>query len=103
MNHAELCKLNKSAYGLIDAPYLWYKTLLAELLRLGFIQAPFDPCTFILKRPNSHQVAGVLGVHVDDRLCGGDEYFTHQLKRLAEKYPFGAQKSSRFILSQGLN
>ena len=99
MNHTELCKLNKSAYGLIDAPYLWYKTLLAELLRLGFIQAPFDPCTFILKRPNSHQVAGVLGVHVDDGLCGGDEYFTHQLKRLAEKYPFGAQKSSSFTFT----
>ena len=99
MDHTELCKLNKSAYGLIDAPYLWYKTLLTELLQLNFIQAPFDPCTFILKRPNSHQISGVLGVHVDDGLCGGDEYFSQQLKRLAEKYPFGAQKASSFVFT----
>ena len=32
----EICRLTKSAYGLIDAPYLWYQTLKEELLNLGF-------------------------------------------------------------------
>ena len=42
----EICKLDKSAYGLIDAPYLWFRTLQEELIHLGFIPSPFDPCVF---------------------------------------------------------
>ena len=75
MSPQELCRLNKSAYGLVAAPYLWYKALLTELEKLGFIQSPFDPCVFILKSPDTGKISGVLGVHVDDGLCGGDEYF----------------------------
>ena len=99
MSPHELCKLNKSAYGLVDAPYLWYKALLTELEKLGFIQSPFDPCVFVLKRPNSNKISGVLGVHVDDGLCGGDEFFSQQIHRLSQKYPFGAQKSSQFVFT----
>ena len=46
-NH-EICKLDKSAYGLIDAPYLWFQTLQEELKSLGFKPSPFDPCVFVL-------------------------------------------------------
>ena len=99
MSPHELRKLNKSAYGLVDAPYLWYKALLTELEKLGFIQSPFDPCVFVLKRPNSNKISGVLGVHVDDGLCGGDEFFSQQIHRLSQKYPFGAQKSSQFVFT----
>ena len=95
----ELCRLNKSAYGLVDAPYLWYKALLAELEKLGFIQSPFDPCVFLLKRPKSNQISGVLGVHVDDGLCGGDDFFSQQIHLLSQKYAFGAQKSGNFVFT----
>ena len=47
----EICRLDKSAYGLIDAPYLWFKTLHDELLSLGFFASPFDPCVYLLKTP----------------------------------------------------
>ncbi len=99
MSPQELCKLNKSAYGLVDAPYLWYKAFLAELEKLGFIQSPFDPCVFLLKRPQSDTISGVLGVHVDDGLCGGDEYFSQQIHRLSKRYAFRAQKSGNFVLT----
>ena len=36
----EICKLDKSAYGLIDAPYLWFKTLCEELTQLGMQSSP---------------------------------------------------------------
>ena len=52
----EICRLSKSAYGLIDAPYLWLQALREELLRLEFEQSPFCPCTFILRCP-THQGA----------------------------------------------
>eukprot|EP00435_Cladocopium_sp_Y103_P008720 s3566_g2.t1 len=33
----EICRLAKSAYGLIDAPFLWFQALKEELLTLGLI------------------------------------------------------------------
>ena len=44
-----MCRLDKSAYGLVDAPYLWYKTLCDELKALGMQPSPFDPCLYILR------------------------------------------------------
>ena len=83
----EVCQLNKSASGLIDAPFLWYKALLKELLALGFQQAPFDPCVFTLRRPDSMM------------LSGGDAYFEKQIQALSKKYAFGSQKSSQFTFT----
>ena len=42
---------------------------------------------------------GILGVHVDDGVCGGDEWFKHQIARLQEKLPFGSQKSKEFTFT----
>ena len=53
----------------IDAPLLWFQTLKQTLEDLGFIQSPFDACTFSLVTPQPDGeplVRGVLGVHVDD-------------------------------------
>lgn len=95
----EVCKLNKSAYGLIDAPYLWYQALTKELRVLGFEQSPFDPCVFTLRKPGCKQLSGILGIHVDDGLCGGDEFFDEQIHALSQKYTFGSQKSSHFVFT----
>ena len=84
----EVCRLVKSAYGLIDAPYLWYKALSEALLKLGFEIAPFDPCLFVLRNHQNHKLHGVLGIHVDDGLCGGDEVFQEKIKLLQKQLPF---------------
>ena len=89
----EICKLDKSAYGLIDAPFLWFQTLQEELTSLGFTPCPFDPYVFILRHPQSQQLSGVLGIHVDDGIHGGDKYFQDQIAKLESKYPFGSKKS----------
>ena len=62
----EICKLEKGAYGLVDAPFMWFQAILEELLGLGFQQSPFDPCLFILRDLKSGQPDGILGLHVDD-------------------------------------
>ena len=49
MQPNEMAQLNKGAYGLIDAPYLWYCALVKELMRLGMEACPFDPCVFVLR------------------------------------------------------
>ena len=74
----EICRLTKSAYGLIDAPYLWFKTLNEELHRLGFESSPFDPCLYVL-RSEKNELDGILGIHVDDGLCGGNDRFQQKI------------------------
>ena len=98
----QICKLNKGAYGLIDAPYLWYCALVTELVALGFEACPFDPCFFVLGTyPTNDQpkLEGVLGIHVDDGIGGGSELFESKIKQLEAKFPFGSHKVSAFTFT----
>ena len=95
----EVCQLVKSAYGLIDAPYLWFQALDQKLKSLGFISAPFDPCLYVLHHPESKAISGILGVHVDDGLCGGDKYFQSKISELEKTFPFGSRKSQSFVFT----
>ena len=79
----EVCRLVKSAYGLIDAPFLWFTELDKTLRSLNFIPSPFDPCLYLYYHDESKGPSGILGVHVDDGLCGGDEHFQAAIRELA--------------------
>ena len=83
----------KSAYGLMDAPYLWCQTLQQELVQLNFIPSPFGPCLLVLRNPKTQKLAGILGIYVDDGIYGGDAFFHEQIAKLEQKYPFGTKKS----------
>ena len=95
----EVCRLEKSAYGLIDAPYLWFKELDRNLRELSFVPTPFDPCVYVLYKPGQNKPSGILGVHVDDGLCGGDEFFQSKIDQLEAKFPFGSKKSQSFVFT----
>ena len=99
MTKAEVCKLTKGAYGLIDAPYLWYTALRDELVTLGFSVCPMDPCVFVLRHPQTMALEGVLGIHVDDGICGGSSYFQQKISLLEKKYPFGSKKIKQFVFT----
>ena len=98
-----VAKLNKSAYGLIDAPFLWFCSLVSELTRLGFEPAPFDPCLFVLREPSTDgqpgPLAGVLGVHVDDGIGAGNKYYEQKIKELEQKFKFGSFKTNAFTFT----
>ena len=51
----EVLQLLKGAYGRVDAPYLWFMELKRGLEELGFQQAPFDPCAFVLEHQGKTQ------------------------------------------------
>ena len=99
LKSTEVCKLIKSAYGLIDATFLWFTELDTTLRSLNFIPSPFDPCLYLLFKPGAKEPSGILGVHVDDGLCGGDSYFQSQVKALEAKFPFGSRKSQSFVFT----
>eukprot|EP00435_Cladocopium_sp_Y103_P002384 s4317_g1.t1 len=95
----ECCELLKSAYGLVNAPLLWYEELKSALLGLNFVMSPLDPCTFVLPRQDGKGIHGLVGVHVDDGLGAGNETFERAIAQLERRYPFGSKKESDFIFT----
>ena len=71
-------------------------------MELGFQQCPLDPCVFSLSssdkngRQRSH---GVLGIHVDDGICGGDHVFSKALEQLRARSSFGTFETGDFVFT----
>ena len=97
----QVCALVGNAYGRVDAPLLFYKELTRQLQKLGFRIHPLEPCVFLLESYKNHhrKVHGILGTHVDDGVCGGDEYFHQQLEKLKTVLPFGSFKQRKFTFT----
>jgi hypothetical protein len=97
----QVCELIGNAYGRVDAPLLFYKELCKQLKALGFKRHPLEPCVFYLESqtPKGRVLHGVLGMHVDDGICGGDQYFTKQIDALEKVLPFGSRKSQSFTFT----
>lgn len=104
LQNNEVCELLKGAYGLINAPLLWYCELKGALLSLGFIISPLDPCLFVLPKKGKIQngepkIHGILGIHVGDGIGGGDSTFTHAIQCLEKRFPFGSQRQGSFTFT----
>ena len=103
LQDSEVCELLKGAYGLFNAPLLWYCELKNALLGLGFVMSPFDPCLFTLPKKNPKkeecQIHGVLGIHVDDGIGGGDHVFNQTIATLEKRFPFGTQRQGSFTFT----
>ena len=95
----ECCELLKSAYGLVNAPLLWYEELRSSMVALGFLISPLDPCVFVLPKSNNAGIHGLVGIHVDDGLAAGDATFEVAIQRLEQKYPFGSKKEGAFCFT----
>jgi hypothetical protein len=59
-------RLNKSLYGISQAPRLWFEHLKAHLLKRGFSQSRLDPCLF-------YSATVTLVVYVDDVICASKD------------------------------
>ena len=93
----EVCQLLGNAYGRVDAPLLFYKELCLQLEGLGFTRHPLEPCVFMLY--TGSKLHGILGMHVDDGVYGGDKVFLDRIAQLQQKLPFGSQKSQNFTFT----
>ena len=100
MTRTDQCQLKGGAYGRIDGPYLWYKSFRKVLEDHGFVCSPFDSCVFSLVtqgEDDKPRVRGLLGIHVDDGLGGGDSYFHEVLEKIQKVYSFGAFHKKNFV------
>lgn len=89
-------------YGLIDAPYLWHCALVTELIKLGFEPTPFDPCLCVIRNPPDDEkagsLAGILGIHVDDGIGGGNEFVSIQDQAFRAEFPLRISQNIRLYI-----
>jgi transposase InsO family protein len=62
-NDGKVCRLQRSLYGLRQAPRQWNKKIDANLKELGFVQSDQEPCVYI-KQTNEGII--ILALYVDD-------------------------------------
>ena len=70
--------LHKPVYGQLDAPRRWFLEASSRLKQLGWEQHSLDPCFWRLFEPqdgdaSTPKLVGLLCLHVDDMLGGGDK------------------------------
>eukprot|EP00434_Breviolum_minutum_P039726 symbB.v1.2.035289.t1/scaffold4713.1/size41565/3 len=83
-------KMLKSAYGLADAPLLWYREASKRLERIGFVPMELDKCCFGFYE--AKELMGMVIIHVDDLLIAGchqSQGFQAMLKKLMSAFDFG--------------
>ena len=80
---SRVMRLDKSMYGLVDAPRAWYVEATSRILSIPNIQQhPLDACLFMIydyDQPSQldqnvqGRLVGMFGIHVDDMIGCGDE------------------------------
>ena len=94
LHHDTVLRLRKAVCGLVNAPKKWWDSLKTSLVKHGFTSCALDPCAFVL--PKSGQIHGVLGVHVDDVVGGGNETFDRIMTAVRKEFDFGAWDVGNF-------
>ena len=91
----QLWKLRKTIYGLKDAARAWYNKVTSVMRELGGEKSVFEPTVFIWKKKNG-ETRGVMCVHVDDILFGGDDSFECVIQGLKDVLKVGEVQSGKF-------
>ena len=80
-------ELHKSAYGLKDAPLMWYIAINAYLRELSASPTSHDGCVYKRWNKETKQLDLLLSLHVDDTLITGRESDIDEFaKRLEQKF-----------------
>ena len=94
LDHETVLRLRKAVCGLVNAPKKWWDRLKTSLIKHGFTSCALDPCAFVLRK--SGKIHGVLGVHVDDVIGGGNETFDRIMTAVRKEFDFGAWDVGNF-------
>ena len=78
-----LWKLNKTVYGVTDAPRKWYLKAKEELIAIGCTICKYDEASF--SRKVNGELHGMICCHVDDFYWGGNQLFKVEVIDLIKK------------------
>ena len=93
LDHETVLRLRKAVYGRVNVLKKWWDRLKTSLIKHGFTSCALDPCAFVLRKWKIH---GVLGVHVDDVIGGGNETFDRTMTTVRKEFDFGAWDVGNF-------
>ena len=88
VNAGELWRILRSAYGLAEAPRLWYERAKECLTECGFEELAFAPATFVLRvkaAKKGWEVRAVLCLHVDDGLLAACRRHAEEIRKEIDK------------------
>jgi hypothetical protein len=77
-----LLKILKGAYGLTEAPRLWYVRARELMIEIGFAELCCARAVFVLR--DKEETVAMLTLHVDDGLLAGDEGNQRYLRAVKE-------------------
>ena len=93
----KLWRLKKCLYGLRDASKKWYEKVKNNLEKLGFKKSIYDSGLFFLQN-SSGGLEGLIGIHVDDFIHCGTEYFNDViLNKVLSAFQIGKSESDSFM------
>ena len=95
-------KLEKSLYGLPQAPRNWYILLHSYLIEQGFVQCPSDPCLYSLDKDGKR---AILAIYVDDALIASpDAHWISDFKQsLHSRFGIKDQGETSWLLGVAVN
>ena len=90
--------MKKAAYGLVQAPLQWYRSVCSFMQSIGYHRLKTEPCCWIYVHEGC--VKSTCHAHVDDFMVGGaDGCLVHQhlMTQLKQKYQWGTWEHTEFV------
>ncbi|GMG17953.1 unnamed protein product [Phytophthora fragariaefolia] len=93
------CKLRRSLYGLKQAAAVWFKTIRASFVEMGFVHCRADPCLFVRLGKNGQSPVYIF-LYVDDLLvgCATDAEADEIRDALSSRFTVKSLGDARFVL-----
>ena len=92
-------RLQRAAYGLVEAPLWWYKSVSGFLQSLGYTRLRSEPCLWIY-HDDQGKPRSIISGHVDDFLFGGsseDPMHLSLMAKIQKKFSWGTWEQTPFI------
>ena len=96
---SSITRLQRAAYGLVEAPLWWYKSVSGFLVSLGYTRLKSEPCIWAYFNEVG-KACSIISGHVDDFLFGGNWNDPTHLRLMGEiqkKFAWGTWESTPFV------
>ncbi|GMF31110.1 unnamed protein product [Phytophthora fragariaefolia] len=99
-----VCKLRRSLYGLKQAAAVWFKTIRAAFIDMGFVQCRADPYLFVRTGKNGQSPVYIV-LYVDDILvgCATDAEADEICTALSSRFTVKSLGDARFVLGMEID